>query len=196
MGLKLMFMLLFAANLAVLGLFGDDGESISNRWTRQTLPRLLVKHKASLDNSLFRGQRGEKVEARNSTLCGIECQGSLSSVNKTEQQRILGYETLYNNNGTRVHTDVSLHWMNEAPGGATSRTDLHIRRKRQVYGGDGRFVISDPNFITNYPFSTAVRISTGCSGVLVSPKHVLTAAHCIHDGRDYLQSTRSLRVGL
>uniref|UniRef100_A0A3B3HMN8 Inactive serine protease 35 n=1 Tax=Oryzias latipes TaxID=8090 RepID=A0A3B3HMN8_ORYLA len=84
---------------------------------------------------------------------------------QTTQERILGYGTLHES-GACTHTDVSLQWINTT--------------FRQVYGQDGRFVISvisDSQFITTYPFSTAVRISAGCSGVLVSPKHVLTAAH-------------------
>ena len=32
------------------------------------------------------------------------------------------------------------------------------------------------------PYSSIVYISVGCIGTLVSPIHVLTAAHCIHDG--------------
>ena len=40
----------------------------------------------------------------------------------------------------------------------------------------GYLVTSSP------PFSSIVYISVGCIGTLVSPIHVLTAAHCIHDG--------------
>ncbi|KAI3351656.1 hypothetical protein L3Q82_020484 [Scortum barcoo] len=64
-----------------------------------------------------------------------------------------------------------------------------------IYGADGRFNIQGDNFLLDYPFSTAVRISTGCTGVLVSQQHVLTAAHCVHDGRDYVKGARKLRVG-
>uniref|UniRef100_A0A8C6SZC1 Inactive serine protease 35 n=1 Tax=Neogobius melanostomus TaxID=47308 RepID=A0A8C6SZC1_9GOBI len=101
--------------------------------------------------------------------CGIECQSNLPPLDRNELEQRLGYETMYEN-GTRTHTD-----------GPT------------LYGTDGRFVISDSHFITNYPFSTAVRLSTGCSGVLVSPKHVLTAAHCLHNGRDYLDVDKGAR---
>ncbi|KAF7228453.1 serine protease 23 isoform X1 [Nothobranchius furzeri] len=69
------------------------------------------------------------------------------------------------------------------------------RVKRQIYGADGRFNIRGDHFLLDYPFSTAVRISTGCTGVLVSQLHVLTAAHCVHDGKDYVHGARKLKVG-
>uniref|UniRef100_A0A3P9LE18 Serine protease n=1 Tax=Oryzias latipes TaxID=8090 RepID=A0A3P9LE18_ORYLA len=71
----------------------------------------------------------------------------------------------------------------------------HRRIRRQIYGADGRFNIRGDNFLLDYPFSTAVRISTGCTGVLVSQQHVLTAAHCVHDGKDYVKGAQRLRVG-
>ncbi|XP_005377989.1 PREDICTED: inactive serine protease 35, partial [Chinchilla lanigera] len=71
-----------------------------------------------------------------------------------------------------------------------------VRRRRRVFGADSRFRIRDARFLTRFPFSAAVKLSTGCSGALVSPAHVLTAAHCVHDGRDYVRGSRRLRVGL
>lgn len=75
------------------------------------------------------------------------------------------------------------------------RRRLKRRMKRQIYGADGRFNIQGDDFLMDYPFSTAVRISTGCTGVLVSQQHVLTAAHCLHDGKDYVHGAQKLRVG-
>ena len=188
-----MCLLLQAAALTVSGVFGENEQSEASRWTRHRLPGLLVTHTAHLSPPLFRGQDETDTEAGKKMLCGIECQSTLPLADQTEQERILGYETMYEN-GTRTHTDVSLQWLNKTSAGKKSAG--RTRRKRQVYGADGRFVISDSRFITAYPFSAAVRLSSSCSGVLVSPKHVLTAARCVHDGKDYLKSARSLRVGL
>lgn len=74
-----------------------------------------------------------------------------------------------------------------------STTAKH-RSKRVVFSGDDRVVIP-PKLLEKCPFSAAVRISTGCSGVLVSPKHVLTSAHCLHNGSHYVEGYKSLKVG-
>lgn len=118
----------------------------------------------------------------------------------------LAFETLYAD-GSRTLTTVDVeeddHELEEASHQLTRlsqrrRAGVQLRHKRvrrQIYGADGRFNIQGDNFLLDYPFSTAVRISTGCTGVLVSQQHVLTAAHCVHDGKDYVNGARKLRVG-
>ncbi|XP_062293242.1 serine protease 23-like [Scomber scombrus] len=196
MGFKhLLCLLLCAAALTVSRVFGEDESDEAYRWSRQSLPMLLDTHTKLLSKPLFRGQKEDEERGGSKTLCGIECQSGLLPIDQAEQERILGYETMYEN-GTHTHTEITLLGFNKTSTPMTAHAPSHSRRKRQIYGPDGRFVISDSQFSTNYPFSAAVRISTGCSGVLVSPKHVLTAAHCIHDGMDYLESARRIRVGV
>ncbi|CAL8394799.1 unnamed protein product [Arctogadus glacialis] len=164
----------------------------------QPVPVVLDLYTETLAPSAFRGHGGPPFDPQHSPeppLCGIECQSAWPPLDRAEQERILGYETL-RDNGTRTRTQVSLRGFSRTASRRTSREPAPRRGKRQVFGPDGRFVISGSHFVTSYPFASAARLSTGCSGVLVSPRHVLTAAHCVHDGRDYLEGVPRLRVGL
>ncbi|XP_068596646.1 serine protease 23 [Brachionichthys hirsutus] len=150
---------------------------------------------------LIRSRFSARARPDFSTHCDSSCFDRGGRGARREQLREdLAFETLYAD-GSRTFTTVGVEDGEEFDVYADrlahppQRRGSHRRVRRQIYGADGRFNIQGDDFLLDYPFSTAVRISTGCTGVLVSRQHVLTAAHCVHDGRDYVKGARRLRVG-
>lgn len=72
---------------------------------------------------------------------------------------------------------------------------MNDRLRRNVFGKDTRVYI-DPLLSQKFPFSSVVRLGTGCTGTLIWHSHVLTSAHCIHDGIKYRPPLWKLKVGL
>uniref|UniRef100_A0A672G061 Uncharacterized protein n=1 Tax=Salarias fasciatus TaxID=181472 RepID=A0A672G061_SALFA len=113
--------------------------------------------------------------------CDPECHKKAPRPSYWDLRQHLAYETLHSD-GQLTETAIGIYAYS-SPG------------KRQIFGHDGRFSIAGQNFLLQYPFSVAVKLSTGCSGTLVGDRHVLTAAHCVHDGKNYVKGAQRLRVG-
>src|SRR5262245_49133681 len=83
----------------------------------------------------------------------------------------------------------------------------HAHKKRKTAHGDGRLTGQiaggTPVPQGKYPFAASIRASVSggsilCTGSLISPSHVLTAAHCTYDrtaGAFLLPSAYSVVVG-
>uniref|UniRef100_A0A8C1XSW4 Serine protease 23 n=1 Tax=Cyprinus carpio TaxID=7962 RepID=A0A8C1XSW4_CYPCA len=138
----------------------------------------------------------QSAELEVTSSCGPECHKRAPQPSYWDLRQFLSYETLHSN-GQLTETAVGTYGFDanafyETPAG-------HSRSKHQIFGHDSRFSIVDQDFLLKYRFSTAVKSSTGCTGTsagtLMGDRHILTAAQCIHDGKNYVKGAQRLRVG-
>lgn len=168
------------------------------RWVLQRVPVVLPQHTKVKPAPRFLSQARLDV----SSSCDPECHKKAPRPSYQDLREFLSYETLHSN-GQLTETAIGIYALkpasNTSPasssGSSGERAQPHVRRKRQIFGHDGRFSIAGQDFLLKYPFSVSVKLSTGCSGTLVGDRHVLTAAHCVHDGKNYVKGAKKLRVG-
>ncbi|XP_028655934.1 serine protease 23-like [Erpetoichthys calabaricus] len=159
-------------------------------WPTTKLPVVLPQLTEDLGLPKFNADAKLNVTSN----CGPDCHKGAPLPTFEQLKEFLSYETLYFN-GSLTETKVGIYGFNMAEMAVVQGRKGRSRAKRQIYGYDSRFSIFGKNFLLNYPFSTSVKVSTGCTGTLVAEKHVLTAAHCIHDGKSYVKGAQKLKVG-
>lgn len=140
--------------------------------------------------------------------CGPECKGYVNdTVTDTKAVNEFAYE-VFTDEGTDKVVEIDLdsdflRYLNRWRDGERrlklreKETKSDSRRRREVIvGDDTRFTITDREWLNQTPFTTNVKISSGCSGVLISEIHVLTAASCVHNGRKMINKIRDFEVGI
>jgi len=175
-------------------------------WSKPNLPQMVTVMTLNKSKAVFGGH----VAARLRTTCDFECQvdKDLKSRHIQQVERDMSYETLDVKTGSRVLHIVKVKNYtsdNRLPEESISfipevsppsvDTSARKRGKRMIFGYDTRYSLPTKKFSKMFPFSSVVKLSTGCAGVLIAPKYVLTSAHCIHDGQKYLKGVKKLRVG-
>ncbi|XP_028293083.1 serine protease 23-like [Gouania willdenowi] len=166
------------------------------QWVLQRVPVVLPEETETRPAPHFLSPARLNV----SSACDPECHRKAPRPSYWDLRQLLAYETLHSN-GHLTETAIGIYGYNpnsDSSARSSSGSVTHagrVRRKRQIFGHDGRFSIAGQTFLLKFPFSVAVKLSTGCSGTLVGDRHVLTAAHCVHDGKNYVKGAQRLRVG-
>uniref|UniRef100_A0A3Q2DZ25 Serine protease 23 n=1 Tax=Cyprinodon variegatus TaxID=28743 RepID=A0A3Q2DZ25_CYPVA len=187
----------FGSLLCLLFLPSVLSSSSRRQWILQRIPVVLPQQTEAGPTPHFVNEARLDVASP----CDPECHKKAPRPSYWDLRSFLAYETLHSN-GQLTETAVGIYgyspYASTSPahssGSSVKAKGSHVRRKRQIFGHDGRFSIAGQNFLLKYPFSVAVKLSTGCSGTLVGERHVLTAAHCVHDGKNYVKGAQRLRV--
>ncbi|PIK38907.1 putative serine protease 23-like [Apostichopus japonicus] len=89
---------------------------------------------------------------------------------------------------------IALAWKKKTKG--RKKQQRRQRTARALYRHDTRSIILSPTQKRTFPFNTVAQVHPGCSGTVIGHRYILTAAECIHDGSDLLNTVDKLRVGL
>jgi V8-like Glu-specific endopeptidase len=65
-----------------------------------------------------------------------------------------------------------------------ARSDVANKSQEYIFGSDSRYTVGD-----YHPYDKTVYLSSGCSGVYIGPRTLLTAAHCVVNSNGTLRSS-------